>query len=58
MEYKITLNKDEIQRVLMALNYYSVKYLHPRMKEEKFYEEEWNENLNLYCKFLRAKKEK
>ena len=42
----------------MALNYHSVEYLHPKMEEEKFYKEEWEKNLDLYCKFLRAKKEK
>ena len=52
MDYTINLNENEIKQILDALNYYSVHHLQPKTNEYKFYKEEWEKNLKLFCKFV------
>lgn len=62
----LKLTKDELEEISIALNYYNVEFYHKKMDQAqrrcdefdyKFYERKWLENVDLFLKVNKMKKE-
>ena len=63
---QIKLTKDELERISTTLNYYNVAFYHKKMDQAtefnnydayKFYEKKRLNNVDLFCKINKMKKE-
>lgn len=62
-KYTITLNEEELSILKDALNSQDVLYYQKKIDKakkaedkfaEKFWQEEWNKNLDLFCKLVKT----